>query len=54
MLKHENLPSTNSTESGVHYNFAKNQENKHTLGNPIFRCGNIDCVDFFALNYLDI
>ena len=30
MLKHEKLPSTNSTKSGTHYNFAKIQENNHT------------------------
>ena len=30
MLKHEKLPSTNSTKSGTQYNFAKIQENKHT------------------------
>ena len=32
MLKHEKLPSTNSTKSGAHGNFAKTQENKHTPG----------------------
>ena len=31
MLKHEKLPSTNSTKSGADYNFAKIQENEHTL-----------------------
>ena len=30
MLQHEKLPSTNSTKSDAHYNFAKFQENKHT------------------------
>ena len=30
MLKHEKLPSTNSTKSGDHYNLLKIQENKHT------------------------
>ena len=32
MLKHEKLPSTNSTKSGAHLNFAKIQENEHTPG----------------------
>ena len=32
MLKQEKLPSTNSTKSGDHLNFAKNRENEHTPG----------------------
>ena len=30
MLKHKKLPSTNSTKSGTHLNFAQIQENEHT------------------------
>ena len=30
MLKHEKLPSTISTKSDAHFNFAQIQENKHT------------------------
>ena len=30
MLKHEKLPSKNSTKSAAHQNFATFQENEHT------------------------
>ena len=30
MLKHEKLPSTNSTKSDAHTNLCKSEENEHT------------------------
>ena len=38
LLKHEKLPSTNSTKSGAHKKIAKIQENEHTPGPLVINC----------------
>ena len=49
MLKQEKLPSINSTKPGAHYNFAKNQENKHTPHDVT-----VSCIQYITSNYHQI